>query len=472
MNRYVACAVIVVVGILPTFVWGASVVRSGSLGLSPDPSVVITGEIQRCIDIAAEKGDTLVLEAGDYVAGTLRLPDNTHILLEKGVRILGSVNPYDYDGYGTPESRKVAGLITADGVNNISLSGEGMIDGRGLEVALAIDSLHHTGKRIDLDYNTRRMRPSIRPKLLDINNVTGLLIEAISLRSSASWGVSLCKCTDVTISGINFENRAYWNNDGIDVSDCRNVLIENCDINSADDGIVLKSFDPEGGNDGVTVRNCSIRSSASALKFGTESFGGFRNVRVENLKIRDTFRSAVALETVDGAVLENVVVDGVEAVNTGNAIFMRLGHRHGAAPGRFRNVTVRNLKCEIPFDRPDSDYDLRGPDISVIHNPFPSSITGIPDAHIENVTLENIDISYPGRGTKGMGYIGRYRYSSVPEAVSDYPEFHMFGELPAWGFYIRHVDGITLKNVNISLRAPDYREPVVTDDVTGLYILE
>lgn len=96
----------------------------------------------------------------------------------------------------------------------------------------------------------------------------------------------------------------------------------------------------------------------------------------------------------------------------------------------------------------------------------------IPEAHIENVTLENIDISYPGRGTKGMGYIGRYRYSSVPEAVSDYPEFHMFGELPTWGFYIRHVDGITLKNVNIRLREPDYRDPVVTDDVTGLYILE
>lgn len=369
MKKYVACGVIVAAGILPAFVWGASAVRSGSLGLSPDPSAVNTDGIQRCIDIAAEKGDTLVLEAGDYVAGTLRLPDNTHILLEKGTRILGSVNPYDYDGYGAPESRMVAGLITADGVSNISLSGEGMIDGSGLEVALAIDSLHHTGKRIDIDYNMRRMRPSIRPKLLDINNVTGLLIEDISLRSSASWGVSLCKCRDVTISGINFEIRAYWNNDGIDVSDCRNVLIENCDINSADDGIVLKSFDPEGGN------------------------------------------------------------DGVEAVNTGNAIFMRLGHRHGAAPGRFRNVTVRNLKCKIPFGRPDSDYDLRRPDISVIHNPFPSSITGIPDAHIENVTLENIDISYPGRGTKGMGYIGRYRYSSVPEAVSDYPEFHMFGEL-------------------------------------------
>lgn len=123
----------------------------------------------------------------------------------------------------------------------------------------------------------------------------------------------------------------------------------------------------------------------------------------------------------------------------------------------------------IPFGRPDSEYDLRGPDINIIHNPFPASITGIPGHKVENVTLANIDIAYPGRGTKGMGYIGAYRYKDIPEQTNAYPEFHMFGELPAWGLFVRHVDGLTLDNVRMRCTAPDYRPVLVaTDDVTDL----
>lgn len=457
----------------------ARVYRSVDFGISPDSCVVQTERIQSAIDSLSDCGRHCVLEftRGCYVTGTLQLRDNVELRLDENAVLLGSINPYDYPGYAADAdednlqvdkcSKRVFGLIVADGVSNVGITGSGMIDGRGLELALAIDSLHHTGERVDPAYNRRRMRPSLRPKLLDIDGVRGLEISDVSLRSSASWGLSLNGCEDVVVRKINFVNRAYWNNDGIDIADCRNVLIDGCYIDSADDGIVLKSFDSDGGNDGIVITNCEICSSANAVKFGTESFGGFRNVSVRNIKVRDTFRSAIALETVDGAVLENVVVDGIDAVNTGNAIFMRLGHRRGEQPGKFRNVTVKNLRCDIPFGRPDADYDLRGPDINVIHNPFPSSITGIPEAHIENVRLENIDITYPGRGTKGMGYIGRYRWHEIPECVDAYPEFHMFGELPAWGFYVRHVDGIVFENVRIRLNEPDYREAIVMDDVSG-----
>lgn len=359
-------------------------------------------------------------------------------------------------------------LISSEDTRGVKISGEGIIDGRGLELALAIDSLHHTGVRPDPTYNKRRMRPSIRPKLLDFKNVDGLRVEGVNLRSSAAWGLSLDGCRDVVIRDIDFENRAYWNNDGIDIADCSNVLVERCNINSADDGIVLKSFDSDGGNDGIIIRDCDICSSSCAVKFGTESFGGFRNVEISDIRVRDTYRSAIALETVDGAVLENVLVDGVSAVNTGNAIFMRLGHRRGERPGAFRNVTVRNLTCVVPFGRPDENYDLRGPGLNVIHNPIPASITGLPDARVQNVVLENIDVTYPGRGTKGMGYIGKYRISDVPENRAGYPEYTMFGELPAWGLYVRHADGITLKNVKMRVSAPDYRDALVADDVTGL----
>lgn len=432
-------------------------------------------DIQAAIDSAATlpNGGTVTLAAGTYVTGSLELKSNVTLRLEKGAVLLGSTNPYDYKGYVRNDfsndgktadkcSMPLFALISAHDAANIAVTGDGLIDGRGLELALAIDSLHHIGEVVDPYYNTRRMRPSNRPKLIDFERVNGLRIENINLRSSASWGISLNDCEDVLVSGIDFENRAYWNNDGIDISDCRNVLVQGCRINSADDGIVLKSFNPGSCNDGIVIRDCDITSSASALKMGTESFGGFRNVKISNIRVRDTFRSAVALETVDGAVLENVTVDSVTATNTGNAFFIRLGHRRGRRPGLLRDVTISNLSCDIPFGRPDAEYDLRGPDINVIHNPFPASITGIPGHRVENVTLRDITVRYPGRGTKGMGYIGAYRYKDVPEEVASYPEFHMFGELPAWGLYLRHVDGLTIENVTFSLDAPDYR-PMVVD---------
>ncbi len=437
---------------------------------------------QRSVDsiAALEGGGILVIPAGVHVTGILQLKSGVNLHLERGAVLLGSTNPYDYDGYlekkddvvsGVSDkcSKPQFGLIVARDAHNISITGEGTIDGRGLELALAIDSLHHIGERVDPNYNIRRMRPSLRPKLLDFDRVDSLKVEDVKLRGSASWGFSLNKCNDVVIKDIDFVNRAYWNNDGIDVADCHNVRITGCDINSADDGIVLKSFDTEDGNDNIFISDCRIASSANAIKMGTESFGGFRNVTIKNIKIRDTFRSAIALESVDGAVLDNVTVDSIEAVNTGNAFFIRLGHRRGEKPGSLSNVTISNLKCEIPFGRPDSDYDLRGPDINTIHNPFPASITGIPGCRVKNVKLSNIEVSYPGRGTKGMAYIGAYRYKDVPEEIASYPEFHMFGELPAWGLFVRHVDGLTLDNVKMSVREPDYRPAmVVADDVLNL----
>lgn len=437
---------------------------------------------QMAVDSIAslEGGGTLVVPAGIHESGTLRLKSGVNLHLEKDAVILGSINPYDYDGYidssndlanGVADkcSKTQFALIVAEDAYNISITGEGTINGRGLELALAIDSLHHIGERVDPNYNTRRMRPALRPKLIDFERVDSLIISGVKLRASASWGLSLNKCNNVVIKDIDFVNRAYWNNDGIDIADCHNVLITGCDINSADDGIVLKSFDPEDGNNNIHIEDCRIRSSANALKLGTESFGGFRNITIKNIKIKDTFRSAIALESVDGATLENVRIDSIEAVNTGNAFFIRLGHRRGKNPGSISNVEISNLTCEIPFGRPDNDYDLRGPDINTIHNPFPASITGIPEYRVKNIKLRNINVSYPGRGTKGMAYIGAYRYNDVPEMIDSYPEFHMFGELPAWGLFVRHIDGLTLDNVVMTARESDYRPVMVAaDDINNL----
>ena len=184
--------------------------------------------------------------------------------------------------------------------------------------------------------------------------------------------------------------------------------------------------------------------------------------------MRDTFRSAIAIESVDGAQIDDILVERILAVNTGNPIFIRLGQRAGNRKGSLKNVTIRDLTCVVPFGRPDEAYDLRGPEVDFFHNPFPSSICGIPGNCIENVTLENLNICYPGRATKGMAYIPLWRKHDVPEQIQKYPEFTMFGELPSWGLYLRHIRHITLKNVQLSLKADDFRPMIVEEDVEGL----
>ena len=219
------------------------------------------------------------------------------------------------------------------------------------------------------------------------------------------------------------------------------------------------------------IARCDIRSSASAVKFGTASWGGFRKVYVHDIKVSDTFRSAIAIESVDGAQIDSILVERIDAKNTGNPIFMRLGQRAGDRKGSLRNVTIRNLTCQVPFGRPDEAYDLRGPEVDFFHNPFPSSICGIPGNCIEHITLQDIKITYPGRATKGMAYIPLWRKHDVPEQIQKYPEFTMFGELPAWGFYLRHIRNITLKNVQLSLADDDFRPAIVEEDVENMLLL-
>ncbi len=441
----------------------------------PGGDRVVTDAVRLAADsIGRSGGGTLMFGPGKYVIGSVRLYSNTRVVVDRDAVILGSIDPYDYVGYDPSgvHPGDLKALFYADSASCVSITGHGMIDGRGLELVLAIDSLHHIGQRVDDNYNYRRMRPSLRPKLLRFNHVDTLTVSGVSLRSSAGWGVSIHNSAGVTVRDVDFVNRAYWNNDGIDIVDSRNVLISNCNINSADDGIVLKSFDSDGGCDSVRVENCSVISSASAFKLGTESFGAFTNISVHGLNVSDTYRSAIAIESVDGARIKNVSIDSVTAVNTGNALFIRLGHRWGDAPGSIDNVSISNLTCTVPFGRADEAYDLRGPGLNVISNPVPASITGLPDARITNVVLDNVSVIYPGRGTKGMGYVGKYRLDSLPEARDAYPEYTMFGELPAWGLFLRHIDGITIKNLELKVESPDYRDPIVACDVIGMNLLE
>lgn len=446
------------------------VVIATDMNIVGDGKVLNTKAIQVAIDYcsAQKKGGCLLFPKGKYLTGTIVLKSNVTIKLEKDAYILGSVNPYDYFSIDDTKGKdnSALALVVAYKASNISVIGEGMIDGNGRQLALNVDSLHHIGEKVDPNYTTRLNRPNekMRPKLFFISNCDNILVEGLQLKNSACWGLSFDLCSNLTLKYLNFENRAYWNNDGIDVTDSKKVLISHCFINSADDGICLKSYHVGTYCDDIEISDCEIISSASAVKFGTASWGGFKNIVVRNIEVKDTFRSAIAIESVDGGDIDNVLVENIHAENTGNAIFIRLGHRYNEKPGTLKNVTIRNMYVDIPFGQADMNYDMRGPALSFFHNPIPSSITGIPGHYVENVVLENIEVFAPGRASKGMAYIPEYRISQIPEKINNYPEFSMFGELPAYGIFIRHVKGLKMKNVQYRLKAHDFRPPYVFVD--------
>ena len=318
---FILCGLFLCAGTIAATDYNA--LQQGAVG---DGKTLNTKSLQSAIDaLHAKGGGQLYFPAGRYLTGSLQLKSNVTLYLEKEAMLLGSTSPYDYPGFSTEKELKVnndhfdQALIYAEGAENIGITGEGCIDGQGRELALTIDSLHHTGELVDKHYNTYRKRPNTRPKLLFMRNCRKVELRKTNFRSGAAWGLSFSLCADLTIDSLHVENRAYWNNDGIDISDCKEVRISNCFINSADDGICLKSHNRGAWNDRVSISNCHIISSASAIKFGTESLGGFKNVTIDNIRIKDTFRSAIAIESVDGAEIENVKLENIEIVCPGRA---------------------------------------------------------------------------------------------------------------------------------------------------------
>jgi hypothetical protein len=272
------------------------------------------------------------------------------------------------------------------------------------------------------------------------------------------------------VDGIYVDSKSYWNNDGIDVVDCDGVVIKNSYFDAADDVICFKSHDPAKMCQNVVVDNCVGRSSANGLKFGTVSRGGFRNFKVTNLTIFDTFRSAITFAAVDGGEIENIVIDGVRSINTGNVIYLRIGDRWSKGKKPFmRNIVISNVYAEVPFGKPDAGYNYEGPVEDLPRNISPASIIGLPEYKIQNVKLKNIEIVYPGAGNPLYAKRGLTpaELDSIPEMRTAYPEFSQFKELPAWGMYIRHAEGIEFENVTFTALKKDYRPSIVMDDVNG-----
>jgi len=407
-------------------------------GAAATGQVLDTKALQSAIDAAAQSGGVVYFPPGTYLSGTLTLKSHVSLYLETGATLLGSTNLADYP-HIQPSLRSYTDnyanqfLIYGENLEDVSLLGRGTINGQGG----SFKRVQHYGNR---------------PFLIRMVNCRHVQVEDLTLLDPPMWLQHYLACQDVAIRGLTIHSRSNANNDGFDIDGCERVRISDCVISSLDDSVTLKSTLDRPCRD-VTVTNCVISTQCNAIKLGTESVGGFENISVSNCAVHDTQLAGIALECVDGGALANVNVSHIVMRNVDCAIFLRLGNRarppYEGAPtpglGSFRNVMI-------------SDVQAVGAD------KVGCSITGLPERAIENITLSNIRIHFAGGGTQADAA------REIPELPAHYPEYKMFGVLPAYGFYCRHVKNLRLLDAQVSFAQEDSRPAVVCDDVAGLRI--
>lgn len=431
------------------------ITKYGAVG---DGNTLNSAAINKAIDAAnAAGGGTVYFPAGTWLSGSIRLKSNVTLYLEAGSTILASSDPLAYDeaepnlwdkyqDFG--HSHFHNSLIWGEGLENVAILGTGRIYGKGL---------------------TRSARqPRLGNKAISLKLCRNITIKDISILQGGWFGILATGVDNLTIDNLKIDT----NRDGMDIDSCRNVHISNCSVNSPfDDGICLKADYALGffrDVENVTITNCQVSGydngtfldgtyqrkqfdkpdsagPTGRIKFGTESSGGFKNITISN-SVFDYCRG-LALETVDGGHLEDVTISNVTMRDIVNApIFLRLGSRlrspQGTPVGYLRRINIANFVVY--------DADPR----------YGSIISGIPGHDIEDVKLSDIRIYYKGGGTKEQAA------SVPPEDEGAYPEPRMFGEIPAYGFFIRHVRGIELNGVKVSYLREDFRPPFLLQNVS------
>lgn len=432
-------------------------------GAKKDTSITSTNAINKAIDACFNKGGgKVVIPSGNFKSGTIVLKSNVELYLETGATLFASTDQKDFPRQKQPvyHSLKDKGgwfaLIYAESATNIAIRGNGTINGQGAKQLPHPDLFGS-----DLDG---------RPRNILFISCQGVNVEGIKMFNSGIWNQHYLDCEDVKVNNITVYNHSNRNNDGIDIDGCRRFLLSNSIFDTDDDGICLKSTGKASCKD-VIITNCIVSSYCNAIKCGTESTDGFENIIISNCmvtlsksKTQPIFNSpnhgitGISLEIVDGGVMNNINVNNINIEGTDCPIYVRLANRARKhipeAPepkfGVMKNIQISNV----------SAYNTGN---------LSSSITGVPGAKIESISLKNIKLINTG-GLKSGEYISNI--DSIPEDEKGYPQPNIWGNLPSYGLFIRHVKNIELSDIVLSSNNSEERYPVIAVDVGKLTLRE
>ena len=444
-----------------------------SYGAKGDGTSIDSPSINAAIDAAAGAGGgTVIFPAGVYLSYSIHLKSNVALFLQQGATILAATTPYDgltTGGYDAAEQQGAwepyqdyghnhwhNSLLWGENIHDFGIFGPGLIYGKGL-------SRGHNEKALP---NTEA--PGVGNKAIALKNCRNVILSDFCILQGGWFGVLATGVDNLTIDNLKIDT----NRDGIDLDCCRNVRVSNCTVNSPwDDGICPKSSYALGyprATENLTITNCyvtgnyelgsvldgtwkPIKTSPSGpwgtgrIKLGTETNGGFKNIAISNCVFEQC--RGFALESVDGAIVEDITFTGITMRNVSAPLFLRLGARlRGPKPqtvvGSMKRIVISNL-------------------ISSGAAQLPSIIAGVPNHPIEDLKISDVYLHQVGGAGADMAAI------QPAENAEKYPEPTMFGDLPATGVFIRHARNIELSNVEIATESADTRPAFYLDDVDG-----
>lgn len=420
------------------------------------------GAIQKAIDICNENGGgEVVIPAGIYLSGSIRLKSNVNLYLQQGAVLRCSLKPEDIQAFETqglkpdhPDGWDGGCFIGAWHAENITISGQGTIDGQGREVMYDDDA--------DGGFHEAPMMiKGFRPRMMFLEDIKNLTVKDVTLLDAAFWTLHLAGCSHVRINNIQILNNTRGaNNDGIDPDCCQDVVISNCIVKTGDDAIVVKSTKPMakqyGNCENIVITGCLLKSQDSALKIGTETHGTIRNVILSDCIIEDCSR-AIGIWVRDGGTVEHIQVHHLTGAvrryadalqrefaprwwGKGEPIFISATYR--TEENRFPGI-IRNLKFDNLSLKAESGI-------------FIAAETSCP---IENVSISELDLTLEKQGTQPGGF-----FDEQPSVRHIYQH-----AIPA--VYARYVNGLRLKECRVRKIAPYmacWSDPVETENCKDL----
>ena len=437
-------------------------------GAAGDGETICTNAINSAIATCHENGGGRVLvPVGVFKSGTIMMKSNVELHLEMGATLLASTEHKDFPRLPQPEFRTHLdrggwfALIYAEKMSNIAITGFGTIDGNG-----ALQKPHPDSTPGPNEFSNDMRN---RPRNILLISCKQVRVEGLKMQQSGMWMQHYLNCEDVIVDRIEVYNHCNMHNDQIDIDCCRRFVLSNSIMDSEDDGITFKSSGDAVSED-VTVTNCVISSRCNAIKMGTGSIGGFRNICINNCVIKKSRSTApmvhpgvqeigisgISLQITDGGIMEGIAISNIVIEEVQCPLFIWLGNRATkVAPdmparpvGKLRNITISNI-------------------VAYHTGNICNSISGFPGHNIENVTINNIQLFNRG-GIRSGQYLATHQ--QVPERERDYPEATMHGRLPSSAFFIRHVKGISINNLMFGSNENDPRIPVIAADVERLYL--
>jgi hypothetical protein len=408
-------------------------------GLTND-TPAINRAIEKC---NATGGGDVVFPAGIYSAASIHLKSNVRFILDKDATITGAASGYDapepnafdkYQDYGHSHFRNA--LMWGENIENFAIIG-GKVNG---------------GHIIQGDPKGR----DIGDKVISIKVGKNLLFQDVTHETGGHFVYLLNDCENVTLTKVIIKK----SRDAVDLMGCRNVQISGCRFTGcSDDTIGVKSDYALGRrilSENIYVWDCYFESGCNGLQFGSETAGDFRNINFWNIRIGLAMKAGIGITCNDSAIIENVNYRDITIKKAASPIFMLITDRLRTGEKEVKVGTIRNVKLS----------NITITDVVAGKNHGPASaatISGRPDSKLENITFENVKITYKGGSDAAES-------SAVPPYPKERYQPNRLGPRPASGFYIRHVKDLTFRNVELAFESPDPKSPLVAFDVDGFVL--